>query len=647
MKHPSQLLLILAALAIAAPAVAQQGRQAVQLPRPAAIQRLPLRPHPRLFATAERFAEIRREVQSDPVMRHWYGILKARADTFVADRNLPVHEIRDGLRLLRVSRAVLERVNTLAIVGKISGDPRYRERAWEELRTVAAFPDWNPRHFLDVGEMTTAVAIGYDWFYDEWSEEQRELLEEAIAKHGLTPALEAYAGTVRGKDWPNAEDNWTQVTNGGAAIGALAILDERPDIASRVVHGAALRIPRSMRHYAPDGAWNEGPGYWHYGTLFATLVIDALGTALGTDFGLSTIPGFDRAGWFAIYMTSPAGPSFAFADVDRTIGPTNGSELLWLARHFDQPAYATHQLRYGRDLDENRASVFNLIWYDATRANARVAPPPLDRYFRGTEVVTLRSAWNDSNAVFVGLKAGDNFARHSNLDLGSFILDALGVRWATELGSDNYNMPGYFSYTVEGKPDGPRWRYYRMRAEGQNTLVLNPDTMADQDPRASARVVSFSSKPLQAFAVTDLTAAYAPDGARDIRRGISLLEGRRQVLVQDEIRVAKPAQVWWSMHTEAAVQLEGDGSSALLIRDGKRLWAKVLSPAGATFSVLPARALPGTANPRGQAVNEGIRKLAVRLDGVTRTRLAVLLVPLPAGEVPPRQLPTVRSISEW
>jgi len=42
------------------------------------------------------------------------------------------------------------------------------------------------------------------------------------------------------------------------------------------------------------------------------------------------------------------------------------------------------------------------------------------------KVMTLRGKWNDRNAWFVGFKAGDNKANHSNLDIGSFVLDALG-----------------------------------------------------------------------------------------------------------------------------------------------------------------------------------------------------------------------------
>src|SRR5205823_4100022 len=156
---------------------------------------------------------------------------------------------------------------------------------------------------------------------------------------------------------------------------------------------------------------------------------------------------------------------------------------------------------------------------------------------------------------------GDNKANHSNLDLGTFILDALGVRWALDLGADNYNMPGYFGRL--------RWTYYRMRAEGHNTLLLNPDAEPDQDPTAAARILRFKSQPERAFAIADLTPASARH-ARHIRRGIALLD-RRQVLVHDEIQAERPADLWWFLHTTALVQVGHDGVTATLTQDGARL----------------------------------------------------------------------------
>ena len=101
------------------------------------------------------------------------------------------------------------------------------------------------------------------------------------------------------------------------------------------------------------------------------------------------------------------------------------------------------------------------------------SPPPLDKLFRGIDVAFFRSAGNDKDAFFVGFKGGDNKANHSHLDLGTFVLDALGQRWALDLGSDDYNLPGYF-----GKQ---RWNYYRLRTEGHNTLTIEGE---NQNPEA-------------------------------------------------------------------------------------------------------------------------------------------------------------------
>ena len=91
--------------------------------------------------------------------------------------------------------------------------------------------------------------------------------------------------------WTQSEYNWNQVCNGGLAIGALAIADEAPQIASEVVAQAVASTPIALASYAPDGGWAEGPGYWIYATRYTVALLAALESALGTDFGLSDSPG--------------------------------------------------------------------------------------------------------------------------------------------------------------------------------------------------------------------------------------------------------------------------------------------------------------------------------------------------------------------
>lgn len=99
----------------------------------------------------------------------------------------------------------------------------------------------------------------------------------------------------------------------------------------------------------------------------------------------------------------------------------------------------------------------------------------------------------------------------------------------------------------------------------------------------------------------------------------NLFRPRRHLLAAAECRTSMQARF---------PHVERDYRRRVRVSDGERLWGKILSPVSARFSVLPAEPLPGTDNPPEQRSNEGIRKLAVRLDGFTSARLAVLLVPL-------------------
>ena len=588
--------------------------------------------HPRLLASANDFAQLTQRLAADPALEAWRTKLRERAQEIMAAKPSR-YEIPDGLRLLATSRRVVNRVYVLGLLYRLEGKPAYAERAWQELDAAAHFPDWNPRHFLDTAEMTHAFAIAYDWFYDTWTPEQRALLRQAMVEKGLKPALGLYR---TGGWWTQARHNWNQVCNGGIGMGALALADVEPELAGEILEAALKSLQLAMAEFAPDGAWKEGPGYWNYATSYNVLLLAALDTALGTDFGLSEINGFSQTGLFPIYLTGPLGRTFNYADGgDQAI---RAPQMFWLARRFNQPMYAWFERQAASP------APLDLLWCDAnsgTPASAGSGPAsaglPLDKDFRSAEVAVFRSEWENPKALFLGFKAGDNRANHSHLDLGNFVFDALGARWAMDLGADDYNLPGYFG--------AQRWQYYRLRAEGQNTLVLNPGPGPDQNPSAAARLIRFESKPAKAFAIADLTSAYSRS-ARKVWRGIAML-GRNQLLIEDEIQAAQPADLWWFMHTPASIEIENGGRAATLQQVGLQLRAEILSPALASFVIRDAQPLPDSPHPDHQARNQQIRKLTIHLPGVTNCRLAVRLVPLPRNESPPPAAPEITGLAEW
>lgn len=98
----------------------------------------------------------------------------------------PVVRKKTGKRLLAVSREALKRIYYLSYAYRMTENVKYAERAEKELLSVCDFTDWNPSHYLDVGEMTMAVAIGYDWLYDFLKDDTRKKSDLQLLKRLLT-----------------------------------------------------------------------------------------------------------------------------------------------------------------------------------------------------------------------------------------------------------------------------------------------------------------------------------------------------------------------------------------------------------------------------------------------------------------------------
>jgi hypothetical protein len=303
--------------------------------------------------------------------------------------------------------------------------------------------------------------------------------------------------------------------------------------------------------------------------------------------------------------------------------------MFWLARAFGNPMYAEAERA---EIVRRSTSPQHVVWY-MPASQKPLESRDLDRYFRGpVEVAVFRSAWDDPEALWVGVKAGYNQVNHGHLDLGNFELDALGVRWARDLGSDDYNMAGYWS---KGR-GGQRWSYYRLNSKSHNVCLLDGQ---DQDPMAKASITKFESGKSSAFVLIDLTSAYEKF-ARKVTRGVVMLEGRKAVLIQDEFEIEKPCEVTWAMTTDAKIAIEKEGTARLTL-NGKELVARVLSPERAEFTTESAERKPP------EKVNKGVRRLIVRLpDAKDNVRVAVLLSPVwkDAGDVNSAPL---KPLAEW
>ena len=617
------------ALSLASAAAGQQAaRQRTLIPDEEIIVDRVRSGHPRLFFREGEFRELRERVRKSERLSRWAEDLREEAES-VLDASPVEYRIPDGKRLLAMSRRLLGRVKLLALLYRLDGEEKYLEGAWREMKAAAEFKDWNPSHFLDTAEMTHGFAIGYDWLYPDLTEKQRRIIREAIIEKGLGPGLKSYRGEAGYGWWTGAHHNWNQVCNGGLSMGALAICHEKPGVAGEILRSALLSLRRPMKRYAPDGGWPEGPGYWHYATRYTVNLLAALKSATGTDFGFATYEGFRRTGRFPLHMTGPTEKLFNFADCG--LGPIRAPEMFWLARRFESPVLNWYQLRHAKP------SPLDLIFYRGGETTPPSEALPEAAFFAGPQVATMRSRWEDEEATFVGLKAGRPQDNHGHADVGTFVVDMLGRRWAVDLGSDDYNMPGYFDR------GGGRWQYYRLRAEGHNTLVIDPGEGPAQRVGKTSKITRFSREGPGAFAVANLAPSYG-DRVNKLRRGVRM-RGNGTVIVQDEMDAPKPVELWWFMHTRAQVDIHDDGNTAVLKQGGEKLRAVLVSPSGVQFETMAAEPLPSSPDPDMQADNKGVRKLCIHMPKTENVQITVLFSPPGGGNREPAQ--DIKPLARW
>jgi len=606
--------------------------------------------HPRLLLTTADETLLRERARTDPLLAELIDSARAEATQILAEPPV-VHELLPRDHLLVPARRVLRNVTLCALFWRLDGDPRFGARALAELESAASWPEWTPWHFLANAELATAFAIGYDWLQPLMDEAQRERLAAVMAERVLRAGLPATAKNPKHLWWRRSPINWNTVCNAGVTLAALALAEREPDLARAVVAETLASLPRAFAPYQPEGAYPEGPAYWGYGTNYLLVCLHAFRTALGNDFGLAESAGALRAsGDYRLAMTGTSGLLFNYGDsapVDR-LEPA----LFGLARLYELPALAARtRSLLATDIATRRAELsgaspvpdfraqeqryrwLQILWYasaeDLPAPSPTTPPPPLAQVFRGqVELLTARTAWDDKEAAFLGFKAGDNRASHTHLDLGSFVYDALGLRWAADLGPDSYALPDYFKAPL-------RWTYFRNGSASHNTLLIDG---RGQAPEAAAHLVAKQISPGRTHAVADLSAAYA-DRASSVRRGVALLADG-SLLVQDEITGLAPgAEVRWAMLTPATLQL--DGASATLGQQDHRLHARVLSPAAAVFAMEPAQ--PAT---EAETPNPGYSLLTVRVhapaEATSPLTLTVLLSPRPVTSPPP-----AAPLAEW
>ena len=523
-----------------------------------AVEDAAKRPHPRLFADADGFAALKARIGKEELLTVGAEFVRDTADACLPTK--PCERKKEGKRLLGVSRY---------------GKKAHLDRAVAEMRAVCAFEDWNPSHFLDVGEMTLAVAIGYDWLYNDMAEDVRREIAAGLRRCGLDASRKPAW-------WIRAHNNWGQVCHAGILAGALALAEENPSEAACFVQRCVDKLPISMKALAPNGNYPEGPGYWNYGLEFNVAAMALLEGTLKSDFGLASMPGFMETGAYLDLVTGPSGATFNYADG----GPGRGTcyATWWFAKRFGRPdilpyfelgayrRYVGMRRPIKRGFRGNRLFPLSLFYVQDVPEGTKPAAPLVWDAKGPVPITVQRASWDDETAMFVGIKGGSPSAPHGHMDGGSFVLESEKVRWAVDLGAEPYHRIEAMGMDIWNmRQESQRWTLFRLGTSSHNVPMIDG---CQQSVKGSAKVAEVKRDGAASTVTLDLSSLYT-NAASVVRRGEMAASGRCYTLRDTFAGVRPGGKIRWAMMTRAEPTVDGDrvtlrqnGKSITLVQCG-------------------------------------------------------------------------------
>ena len=620
--------------------------------------------HPFVFGTQEIFDKLRAIYSSDEEseVKGYICALIKRADKYL-EYFPALNESGDGLvspipetgygegeydvggRHSHSEGRLLELAH-VAFAYQMTLDEKYAKLAYYCTLGVIGRLHWGPGHFLNCSGATGRLVMVYDWLYNAWKALKLDtgLIRRGIYTHGLHHGYNSvihdscdFPSPKQGTGWrfKLKPDNWNSVCNSGMIIGSLCILNDGVDEAiseeeyKRVTELLGACITSTMQpqlvytQYAPDGSYVESNSYWAYGTTNLMNSMAALYDSLGTDLGLSRGCGLDKTCYYAINTESADFVGWNYHDGGMGAQDTSSfNQFALISGDHALFSIRENQLRSGKSI-----SLLDMLYHPTVRGvkAPELSALPLDYAMEGIDAFTVRSGW-DKGSLFAGMIGGENPAggSHNQLDSGAFVYHNLGKLWFSDLGSDYYNSRGI----ANGQGYFSNYALYRRNAEGNNCLCLTSLPFGQLQGKRGV-MTEYSSSEGASYMIIDNTAVYGEDKVRSAKRGMLLTNGRRTLVIKDEVEFVGKESAFTTAHFESdkiTAEVSDGGKKATLTHStGEKIYVTLLGDGSLEVMNCTESLLSGTAPAEGEYSRDNYSRLVVRYEGVRSINTALVI----------------------
>lgn len=514
--------------------------------------------HPYLLLTADAVRELRRKA-ANPA----FELVLRRARAAKLDDQREMHE-RGGC-------AVLGDVGRCLAAWVVQADDRWIECADRCVADFSAHPSWPEETSLQVGNISTPLALAYDAFHPVLSDAQRCCWREV-----LETALQLHLRCARRQGWNcTTIANANPVCNGGGGMAAMALLYEHPDAAEALDRARNMVRPYLDYCYGHDGGCTEGVQYWDYGLRSFLRFAFTMDRVVGESDGLLEHHAVKLA--MNNIRVSLCNDGSLHGVNDTIPMPVGGEIAYFVAGRFGDALglwYGDHAARLlAQREDQGKPAVYGAdpLWallYRPDVPSPATRPALPEAYcLRDIEYAIVRSGPRWDCALDAGIKgARPPYTHHNQADAGAVFVDVAGERLLID--------PGY----------------YKPRPTDHSLPLI--DGVGPTEPSTwTARITACEVRGGLRYLACDATAAYGESADRVVRHLVMV--GDRAVVLLDDIVPAGEGKVTAQYQCGGPTETCGDGS--VLIkgqRTALRMW--LLNRPDVKLQLLPERDLHDT-----------------------------------------------------